>query len=457
MALQVTVVQPDTRDPSTQWVAAPRRWTGGPDHRTQQKRYVAANPAPGARPYWCVTPLINAWACGLVGWTYRAVQAPPPPGGRHPSWCKLRHVLDHWDDLEGVTVVLDTDAWVRDARALRDLLHTTMQGECVYVAAGEPPGKECADHGAEAVNGGFFAFAKDQRVRQFFEAVWAAGEGRYASEWPYEQACMGAQLAGGPPPWMTVLPVEACNTPAGTCVAHCWYKALATPLAVDDLLVAMAREYMPAMFSKPSVEFVVARHDEDVSWLGEWVSYADRITVYDKSPTPMTSPHPAVKVVPLPNVGREAHTYAHHFAEQYDSLCDIVVCTQARFQDHGGKQQFDAMVLEGKEPPATPLEMAWWSSPMRHFGWTPDRNHARQPMTPAGMSLGRFFLSHVVEDLVPEKEVTFWAGAIFRTARDAVRRHPRAKYEALRDLLAAGGSNPETAHMAERSWRVLLA
>lgn len=459
-ATTTTVVQLDTRNPASGWAGARRTWPGGPDHSTQRKRYLAANPLPGARPHWCVTPVVNAWACGVLGWTYR-MELALAPAGRHPSWCKLRHVLDRWDDLKGVTVVMDTDAWIREPRRLRLLLDETLRDGCVYVAAGEPDGKECARAGAEAMNGGFFAFLKDDRVRDFLQRAWDAGaEGRRATEWPWEQACLSAAHAAdvaGCSQWLRVLPVEACNTPAGRCVAHCWYKELVAPLALDDLLVAMAREHMPAAFVKPSVEIVVARHGEDVAWLDEWVQYVQKITVYDKSDVPM-APRPGIGVVPLPNVGREAHTYAHHLAEAYDSLCDVVVFTQGGFADHCTPQQFEALVLDGKPLDAAPLEMAWWSSPMRHFGWTPQRNHAKAVMTPAGCSLAKFLLTHgVVDDLPPERDVTYWQGAIFRATAAAVRRHARAKYAALRDVLASGGSNPETAHMMERAWRLLLA
>lgn len=473
---EVLVLQIDTRDLAEHAHGPLRTWPGGACHADQHREYAAANQPPPPRPYWALTPIANAWACSTQGWTYRYQHAQCPEG-RHPSWCKLRHVLDAWDLLEthGLVMVLDTDAWIRDDEALAHLVHTHMP-HFKFLGVADPPGREVAMHGADCLNGGFMCFVPDDDVKSFLEFVWALPEhptadaGVYKTEWPWEQACLGRAHAAdiaGCRQWLHVLPPTTCNTPAGSHVAHCWYKDLAAPLVIDDLLGAMARRVLAVQ--PPSLEFVVAKYDEDISWIQRWLPYVTRITVYDKSCNDkpdsaqavgqaegqLATYHPKVRVVPLPNVGREAHTYAHHFAEHSADLCDTVVCTQGRYADHMTDAAFDAMVRTRKRDLVHGLDVAWTKTVMQHFGWTPERNHAPQLMHPMGMTMAKYFLTYVAADLVPETAVSWWMGAIFAVTASDVRRHPPSTYAAIRDTLS-GSSNPEAAHAMERFWKALL-
>jgi len=63
-------------------------------------------------------------------------------------------------------------------------------------------------------------------------------------------------------------------------------------------------------------ELVVARHREDLNWLRR-VPKRFRVTLYDKGG------HPGARH-PLPNIGREAHTYLHHIVTRYDDLAALV-------------------------------------------------------------------------------------------------------------------------------------
>lgn len=464
-ARAVRVVQVDTRSPYDAAQGPLRTWPARDqvlNHHDMRHRYFEANPVPPRRPYWTVGALQNAWQCRRLGWRHEfAVVAEPPD--RHPSWVKIRHLLHSWDGYapDEVVVVLDTDAWIRDAEGFRHLVDTKLVGDTLYLAAGEPPCPETREHGADAVNGGFMCFRARPEVRAFLQAVWdmplAAPEvARYARDWPWEQAALSrAHVAdvAGCRGWTETLPVALCNTPAGTHVTHCWFKEAAYDLCVDDLLGCMAAELLAVR--RPTLEFVVARYGEDVSWVNEWLPFVERVTIYDKGEEPAASWHPKVTVVRLPNVGREAHTYAHHFYERYDDLCDAVVCTQGRFDDHLCHADFDAMV-RGREPRgAHGLDVPWSKTVMQHFGWTPEANYAPQPMLPAGCTIAKFFLTHVGDDLVPEAEVRWWPGAIFRAEAAGVRRRARDAYRALAEALGTH-PNPETSHMMERFWRALL-
>ena len=83
-----------------------------------------------------------------------------------------------------------------------------------------------------------------------------------------------------------------------------------------------------------TVNVVLARYDEDLSWLAEEtiLSQPGMCTlVYGKSENakaPSSLPD-HTKLIMLPNVGRESHSYLHHLVEHYDDLADWTVFSQA--------------------------------------------------------------------------------------------------------------------------------
>lgn len=76
------------------------------------------------------------------------------------------------------------------------------------------------------------------------------------------------------------------------------------------------------------IDLVVARYQEDLAWLRNNPPGL-RTVVYDKNPA---APHPGS--TPLPNIGREAHTYLHHIVSHYDALAPLTVFVQGKPFDH---------------------------------------------------------------------------------------------------------------------------
>jgi len=82
-----------------------------------------------------------------------------------------------------------------------------------------------------------------------------------------------------------------------------------------------------------SFEVVVARCNEDISWLlKEFPS--DKVTIYNKCGS-ITQPLPDnYQVIDLPNIGRESHSYLTHIIKHYDTLADRVLFLQGYPYDH---------------------------------------------------------------------------------------------------------------------------
>ena len=68
-----------------------------------------------------------------------------------------------------------------------------------------------------------------------------------------------------------------------------------------------------------SIEICVSKYKEDTLWLSQ-LSPLIKQTIYNKFDKKGSNP--------LPNVGREAHTYLHHIVENYDNLSDLTVFAQ---------------------------------------------------------------------------------------------------------------------------------
>ena len=188
-----------------------------------------------------------------------------------------------------------------------------------------------------------------------------------------------------------------------------------------------------------SCELVVARHREDLQWLRRIPSNC-RATVYDKG-----GGHPGG--IPLPNLGREAHSYLHHLVERYDELADVTVFSQGKPFDHA--PDFHRL-LRGVAAAGVGEENGFrWlgfmidredrdGSLFRNWGRNPDRRP---------LPLEAFWTRLRGEP--PPDEQLFYPGAQFAVTRDRIRTQPRSFYEHAREL--AGGL-PDAAHCFERCW-----
>ncbi len=78
------------------------------------------------------------------------------------------------------------------------------------------------------------------------------------------------------------------------------------------------------------VELVVARYLESAGWLRR--VQALHPVVYQKGPK--VNAGPETRSHPLPNIGREAHTYLHHIIQRYDNLASTTIFLQGNPFDH---------------------------------------------------------------------------------------------------------------------------
>jgi hypothetical protein len=187
------------------------------------------------------------------------------------------------------------------------------------------------------------------------------------------------------------------------------------------------------------LELVVARCREPLAWLRR-VPRDFLITVYDKGDGSTAG-------TPLPNIGREAHTYLHHLAGRHADPADVTVFVQGHPFDHApdlhrwlralaeGALTVDrfhwlGFVADTDDPRGRHLFVPWSKNPERRE-LDLDGFHRALFGTP-GPSCYRFF-----------------PGGQFAVTREAVRSRPADFYRLGRDL---AGAFPDAPHCFERCW-----
>ena len=188
-----------------------------------------------------------------------------------------------------------------------------------------------------------------------------------------------------------------------------------------------------------TLELVVARHTEDLRWLRR-VPDSWRITVYDKGGG-------TEGAEPLPNVGREAHSYLHHLVTRYDDLADLTVFVQGKPFDHvpdlhtllrkladGSESvagfRWLGFLIDWDDPDGSRLYQAW------------SKNPEKRPLP------GREFHRRVW-GVDPGDRWIFYGGAHFGVTADVVRSRERSFYA---NCLDVSTHLDEAAHCFERTW-----
>lgn len=216
-----------------------------------------------------------------------------------------------------------------------------------------------------------------------------------------------------------------------------------------------------------TLRLVVARHNEDVSWLHQFLPQAVTVHLYDKG-HPIS--HEDQKEIPslihntLPNVGRESHTYLSYIIDTYDHLAstptDTTVFVQAGVTSHIPGCSPSEYVLQLANEAST---MGFTESLAKHQNcgiehmprpefrireWPPGtlvtpskRNESFQP-----------WFERCLAQRFPSIYLFKWCmGGIFGVRHDMITQFPKSYYETLRAEIDHD-NNPEEGHYFERSW-----
>ena len=204
-----------------------------------------------------------------------------------------------------------------------------------------------------------------------------------------------------------------------------------------------------------SYSIVVARYNEDIAWLKPLM---DHCVIYNKGPALGLK-----NEISLPNVGRESHTYLYHIIQNYDSLTDIVVFTQARISDHRGSndpnyllKMRDEAEKAGKSVPpeihtdGRGLAYCWNSSfnldkrcYLSIFGNPSCYKEKRI------VPFKTWFENHITTPY--PNPISIYPNALFAVTKKHILSRPKSYYESLIQQCDYA-IKPTEAHFFERSW-----
>ena len=186
---------------------------------------------------------------------------------------------------------------------------------------------------------------------------------------------------------------------------------------------------------------MVAHYAENLNWLGN-LPVTIQQTVYDKNPD---AAHAGA--TPLPNVGREAHTYLTHITARYDSLSEWTVFCQGKPFDHA--YDFKKRLKAWAESNGSLPNFEW----LGHIIDTDDANGERlfkqwsKNEDQRGLDLSGFYQALFN---VPSPDLfTFALGAQFIASRGLLQQKPLSFYQHALNLSV---QFPDAAHCYERSW-----
>ena len=197
-------------------------------------------------------------------------------------------------------------------------------------------------------------------------------------------------------------------------------------------------------------EVVIARYAEEIKFLPD--HYLSNAIVYNKGADDV--PARFERIIKLPNVGRESHTYLQHILTNYDNLADVTLFTQGAILGHNVFPD-----LTRYEAPGLNIDLAMnctfcqpdmWGR-IRHTGkWR--REFAKGEMRPAGGSLGDFWDTYIKKPKPKSHRDFRWShGATFSVSRELIHRKTRNYYSEL-IALVDDHINPEEGHYFERTW-----
>ncbi len=188
---------------------------------------------------------------------------------------------------------------------------------------------------------------------------------------------------------------------------------------------------------------VVARYNEDISWLSAF--NPSNVIIYNKGDALPACNYTQIQ---LPNIGREAHTYLSYIVEHYNNLPNVCFFTQGSISDHDISIKSDDLY-------AKYINIKTYSNTSR-IGQLTDYlinykiTHYNCTLVESKYTMETFFTTHVKPN-IPSPANIYW-NAIFSVTKDRILSRPLSYYKSLLELPDLAHKDSEIAHFFERSW-----
>jgi hypothetical protein len=165
-----------------------------------------------------------------------------------------------------------------------------------------------------------------------------------------------------------------------------------------------------------TLQIVVAKYNEDVAW----TDFFTNVLIYNKGSTLEPTD------IPLPNIGREAHTYYYHIYTNYDNLADYTAFLQGAPFDHS-PNILNNLWKYTITPPST--DFVFLSETIFYSNLSGCTHHPELKMADV--------YEKIFQERKEEMPLTFGTGAQFIVKREAILRRPREFYLRIVNLFDA--------------------
>lgn len=210
--------------------------------------------------------------------------------------------------------------------------------------------------------------------------------------------------------------------------------------------------------SIPTLDLVVARYQEELSWIDNLHDIYTKKYIYNKGlPIEIDS-------LSLPNDGREGYVYLYHVIQNYNNLADVTIFTQASAWSNDIKKnkllktidtvkKTKTSVIYGVKSPFNNKKI--YDFMINNYKITTEENYKYNSDTSLKLSqyrpLGNWFTTHF-----PNETIEFTScHSIFAASRKDIQKRPVDFYKVL--FAEASYKNPEIEHYFERVWKNIFS
>ena len=197
---------------------------------------------------------------------------------------------------------------------------------------------------------------------------------------------------------------------------------------------------------------IIARYDEDISWLKEYKDF--KIIVYNKGKKLKDSIY--YQVINLENLGRESHTWLHHIVKNYNELHELNIFLQGRIDDLNYMVYKDInSYIENINKYGFSVSRLGLLGPFHwklNVGIENDERYKQQwinnEITKSDLGFRNFSLK--IFPKIPLFVATSYGGC-FAVKKEKILQYDLSFYEELLNILKAS-KNPIEGHYMERLW-----
>ena len=201
---------------------------------------------------------------------------------------------------------------------------------------------------------------------------------------------------------------------------------------------------------------IIARFNENIDWLLRYNNF--NVVIYNKGKD--LDNKGIGKIINLPNVGRESHTWLYHIVSNYENLDEVNIFLQGRIDDLG--------VLAYQDVNEYLNECMIKGFSVKRFGILGPFHWSKY----LGLENNSKYRTNIINKSLKEPEISFKElaqtfidkiplftitsyGGCFAVSKELIKQHKMSLYKELLDIVSAN-DNPLEGHYMERLWCYLF-